>query len=233
MYLFYAREIDPNTWATGEKPRWWTTHTWNIYVQDGIEISSQLPQPGLLLKTGMSQGQDLAFAFGDLHEVPASHVTHLSRSLWMQPCLQPNYQPFSPNLKPFINLLRACSIPSSRLSLKSLNSADPVLTSEGYPAAKWTLHCSPPLREVQPIFHPLISPYVPDVAIKVLQETVSKASLKSTHTTHTAVTLPTLLAFPEGNQAQFALGKSALALPIAFLSLQEMDSWKRSLGNGS
>lgn len=160
----------------------------------------------------MSQGQDLAFAFGDLHEVPAS-PRHPSVKVTLNAALPPAYQPFSPNLKPFINLLRACSIPSSRPSLKSLNSVDPVLTSEGYPAAKWTLHCSPPLQEVQPIFHPLISPYVPDVAIKVLQETVSKASLKSTHTTHTAVTLPTLLAFPEGNQAQFALGKSTLAAP--------------------
>ena len=78
--------------------------------------------------------------------------------------------------------------------------------------------------EVQPIFHSLISPYVPDVAIKVLQETVSKASLKSTCTIYTAVTLPTLPALPEGNQAQFRLGNSTLDAPNHHLA----PSWARN-----
>lgn len=125
--------------------RWWTTHTWNIYLQHGIEISRRLPQPRLLLKAGMSQGQDLAFAFVDLHEVPGSPFLPCVK-VSLNTALPPAYQPFSPSLTPFISLLRPCSIPSSRLLLKSLNSIDPVLTSEGHPAASWTFYCSPPLR---------------------------------------------------------------------------------------
>lgn len=85
-------------------------------------------------------GQDLAFAFVDLAEVPASPFLPCVKVTAIL-ALPPAHQPFPPSLKPLTKLPKASSILSPRLLLKSLNGIDSVLTCEGY----LTGLCSAPL----------------------------------------------------------------------------------------